>query len=104
MELTQDCVQWRALVLAVLNLRVLPPENMRSRGDGKISLRKFQFFLCVDRMYLTGADIVDTASVSDRTFLPDQLPLVSPRNSLQHGVSLDARQLFDHPVFLYLSS
>jgi hypothetical protein len=27
MELAQDRVQWRALVLAVLNLRVLLPEN-----------------------------------------------------------------------------
>jgi hypothetical protein len=27
MELAQDCVQWRALVLGVLNLRVLMPES-----------------------------------------------------------------------------
>jgi hypothetical protein len=27
MELTQDRVEWRALVLAVLNLRVLLPES-----------------------------------------------------------------------------
>jgi hypothetical protein len=27
MELAQDRVQWQALVLAVLNLRVLLPEN-----------------------------------------------------------------------------
>jgi hypothetical protein len=27
MELSQDCVQWRALVLAVLDLRVLLPES-----------------------------------------------------------------------------
>jgi hypothetical protein len=26
MELAQDCVQWRALLLAVLNLQVLLPE------------------------------------------------------------------------------
>jgi hypothetical protein len=26
-ELAQDCVQWRALVLAVLNLQVLLPES-----------------------------------------------------------------------------
>lgn len=26
-ELAQDCVQWRALVLVVLNLQVLTPET-----------------------------------------------------------------------------
>ena len=37
MELAQDRVQWRALVLAVLNLRVLPPE---SQLISKIYLRE----------------------------------------------------------------
>jgi hypothetical protein len=32
MELAQDRVQWRALVLAVLNLRVLLPESLRVSG------------------------------------------------------------------------
>jgi hypothetical protein len=31
-ELSQDRVQWRALVLAVLNLRVLLPENQLISG------------------------------------------------------------------------
>jgi hypothetical protein len=32
MELAQDRVQWRALVLAVLNLRILLPESCSSYG------------------------------------------------------------------------
>jgi hypothetical protein len=33
-ELAQDRVQWRALVLAVLNLRVLLPELVKCYGNG----------------------------------------------------------------------
>jgi hypothetical protein len=38
MELAQDRVQWRASVLAVLNLRGLPPQREISDSEGGVGL------------------------------------------------------------------
>jgi hypothetical protein len=40
MELAQDRVQWRALVLAVLNLHVLLPEGCLNRFPREVMLRQ----------------------------------------------------------------
>jgi hypothetical protein len=65
MQLAQDRVQLRVLVLAVLNLRVLIAGSVpHGKGGGKMNLRKMNVLcVCVNQMYLTEAAIVDTASV-----------------------------------------